>query len=333
MQVKEISHVELEKIAHERNIVLPIEQSQIWANYESQNPDISPLVCISIEDSSGSVCALASCMLYTTHGFTFARIHHGPVFIATPDQDLERKVFETLVAYFKKEHKVWFVRANSLWEHANLSAPVLSTTPYDSTVILDLGGNHEAILAQMKPRGRRDVRKALREAPVTFADETEAALEDFSAYYQVMVETAERDGFHAAPMSTYVSMLKILGQEHARLFAARDKESNKIVAWSMATLYDHTGIHYYACVLNDYLRKLVSDGLLYFEACALQDLGVNRYDLMGIGSDFSPALNSLNMFKTKFTKEITHIAPDRDFPVKKFGYKSLQLVKRLRNRG
>lgn len=333
MQVKEITHVELETIAHERGIVLPIEQSQIWATYESQNPDISPLVCVSVEDSSGSVCALASCMVYSTHGFTFARMHHGPVFIATPDQDLERKVFETLLAYFKKQHKVWFIRANSLWDHHNLSQPVLSTTPYDSTVILDLSGDHDAILAQMKPRGRRDVRKSLREAPIVCADETEEATADFSTYYKIMEDTASRDGFHAAPMATYSEMLKLLGQDHVRLFAARDKDTNELVGWAMSTLYDGLGVRYYACVHHDYLRKRVADSLLYFEACTLQDLGCVRYDLMGIGSDFSPALNGLNEFKTKFTKEITHIAPDRDFPVKMIGYKSLQLVKRLRNRG
>ena len=58
---------------------------------------------------------------------------------------------------------------------------------------------------------------------------------------------------------------------------------------------------------------------------------------MGIGSEFSPKLNGLNTFKTKFANEVTHVAPDRDVPVKAAFYKSLQMGKRVlqkvRNRG
>ena len=54
------------------------------------------------------------------------------------------------------------------------------------TVVIDVTGGDEEILSRMKPRGRRDVRKALREAPVTCADETEQATADFSEYYAIM---------------------------------------------------------------------------------------------------------------------------------------------------
>ena len=81
------------------------------------------------------------------------------------------------------------------------------------------------------------------------------------------------------------------------------------------------------------MRQHVTDKLVYFECC---DLGANRgcadYDMMAIGSDFSPKLKGLNEFKTKFTKEVTAVAPDRDLPVRPLMYKALVTAKRLRDR-
>ena len=69
--------------------------------------------------------------------------------------------------------------------------------------------------------------------------------------------------------------------------------------------------------------------IFFFACCELGKRGCTHFDLMGIGSDFSPALNGLNTFKTKFAKEVTHVAPDRDVPVKGAFYKSLQVGKRV----
>ena len=81
------------------------------------------------------------------------------------------------------------------------------------------------------------------------------------------------------------------------------------------------------------MRKHVTDKLVYFECC---DLGANKavtgYDMMAIGSEFSPKLMGLNEFKTKFTKQVTPVAPDRDLPLKKLFYKALVTAKRLRDR-
>ena len=55
------------------------------------------------------------------------------------------------------------------------------------------------------------MRKSLRECPAEVADETDKALTDFSEYYDVMVETGQRDGFTPAPMSDYSDMIGAFG--------------------------------------------------------------------------------------------------------------------------
>ena len=54
--------------------------------------------------------------------------------------------------------------------------------------------------------------------------------------------------------------------------------------------------------------------------------------MMGIGNDFSPTLKGLNTFKTKFSKEIVDVAPDRDFALRPVMYGSLVKARDLLKR-
>ena len=104
------------------------------------------------------------------------------------------------------------------------------------------------------------------------------------------------------------------------------------MAWSIVTINDHLAVRYYAAMRTDAMHLRVTDALLYSECRILGQQGITAYDLMGIGSDFSPSLNGLNEFKTKFTEEVTPVAPNRDIPIRKLFYRILVLVKAMRDR-
>ncbi len=78
------------------------------------------------------------------------------------------------------------------------------------------------------------------------------------------------------------------------------------------------------------MRLHVADCLCYFECCELGRIGCTQYDLMAVGSEFSPQLMGLNEIKGKYAKELTQVAPDRDVPVRRGAYRMLQLAKRTR---
>ena len=143
--------------------------------------------------------AFLSTFDYLTHGYHYLRAVHGPVWVSEPTADDEQELLDALADF-----------AHRLSIHADLPCcrPTLSTIPYNQTVIMDLTGGDEAILQRMKTRGRRDVRKALRESPATYADETDLATASFDEYYDVMIETAERDGFTPAPKANYVTGMR-----------------------------------------------------------------------------------------------------------------------------
>lgn len=329
MQVSELTREQYETALGELTANPPIEQLSEWQDYESTVPGRTFWGYVAFEDAGGVV-ALAALMQYETHGYRFLRGHHAPVWREEPSEEMERAALDALAAFVRSRDKRQVFARISVLHELDSTRPVLSTRPYDSTMVIDVTGGDDEIIARMKPRGRRDVRKALRESPVECADETELALESFAEYYDVMVETGERDGFVPAPMADYETMMRTLGPERCRVFAGRHE--GRVVTWSIVTLSGSTAVRYYAASRNDTMRLHVTDKLVYFECCELGRRGMESYDLMGLGSEFQPALMGLNEFKTKFAKDgVRCVAPDRDVPFRKAFYSSLTRVRDIRD--
>src|SRR5699024_98934 len=122
---------------------------------------------------------------------------------------------------------------------------LLQSVTYDRTVVVELAGrSDDELLAGMKKRGRRDLRKGLREQPVDCSEDTGLSAEGFTELYDVLRETAERDGFGVHPMTVYTTMLEALGAQHARLFVAR--HDGQVQAWVIVTVNDGLATAYYA---------------------------------------------------------------------------------------
>ena len=330
IEANDITVEELETKAAELGVNLPIEQTAVWAGYQATIDGRTPWGAVELTQD-GRTIALVSLIDYKTHGYHYLRSNHAPVWVVEPSEELEGQAIDALAAHVRaKDKRQKFMRISIKAELAS-TTPVLSGIPYDHTVVIDVTGGDEEILSRMKPRGRRDVRKALRESPVTCADETELASKSFEEYYDVMRETGERDGFTPAPCSDYEDMIRILGPEHCRVYAGR--LDGRVVTWSLVTINGTRAVRYYGASRNETMRQHVTDKLVYFECC---DLGTNQgcldYDMMAIGSEFSPKLMGLNEFKTKFTKQVAEVAPDRDVPLHGLFYKALLTAKKLRDR-
>ena len=102
-----------------------------------------------------------------------------------------------------------------------------------------------------------------------------------------------------------------------------------LCTWSICTMHEGRATRYYAASLTKTMPQHVTDRLLYSECCELGRSGCLEYDLMAIGSDFAPKLMALNEFKTKFSKEKTHVPPDRDVPIRRVPYGMLTYMKNV----
>ncbi|OFK24774.1 GNAT family N-acetyltransferase [Olsenella sp. HMSC062G07] len=330
MDIRQIDFARMEELAREWEVDLPIEQTQAWARYQKTIEDRTPWRCLELV-RDGCAVAVLSLTDFETHGYHYLRSWHGPVWGSEPGEELERTALEALRDYVRGEDgRVAFVRL-AVAHELDVTRPVLSTRPYNQTVVIDTTGTPEEILQRFKKRGRRDVRKSLRECKVAFADETALARSSFAEHYDVMVETGARDGFTPAPLEDYENFIRILGEDHCRVFAGR--LDGQVVTWTIATIQGTHAVRYYGASRTGLARTLATDGLIYFECCELARRGCTSYDQMGIGNDFSPTLKGLNTFKTKFAEGVTDVAPARDLPVRPVLYGSLVAAKKLLRRG
>lgn len=301
--------------------VVPIEQSPAWDRYDDLTAGRRPWQRL-VFHHDGRVAAVISLTWHAGRGFQYLWAKQGPVWLTETTPELEAELRRLLVGGIRRvAPRVAFVRLHA-WHAAGDLRPLLQGVTYDATVKLRIAGrSDDDLLAGMKKRGRRDLRKGLREQPVDVTDETAAAGADFGPYYEVLAETAERDGFGIHPIGVYTDMLAALAPAHARVYAAR--HDGELQAWALITLHDGEAKVYYAAGTAAGRAHDASTQLYWETIRRLRDEGVRTWDLMGIGSERFPALNSLTTMKMKFSETPAAVAPAWDVPVRPRYYQGL----------
>lgn len=211
-----------------------------------------------------------------------------------------------------------------------------------ATIIIDLTQTEEEILAQMKQKGRYNIKIAQKnnvsvheyntsvptpagrspiEQKISHKDPSPQS-EGLNTFYELLKKTASRDRFHIHPKSHYEKMLKILGPNNAKLFLA--KFNNQTVAAAIVTFYGDTATYYYGASDHD-LRHLMAPYLLHFEIMrSAAAHGYKKYDLFGIAPTYA------NEAGTNLNQKI-HQTHDKNHPwsgvtefKKKFGGKYIE---------
>ena len=333
------------RTAARAGVTLPIEQTAAWDSFDTAMDGREPWGRVIYDDAAGRPRALVALTRMDVRGLPYLWARHAPVWLGgdpTPAEEADLRGLLTAGVRYH-EPSVVFIRI-----HMNHPAPdlheLLQTMTYDRTVVIDLDHpDDESLLAAFKPRGRRDVRKALRNGELTYHDETARAEEAFGELYEILVETGRRDGFRPAPASTYLTMLRSLGPERARLYVVR-RGDREALAWSLVTVSGDRALRYYAGSSRAGRRLRAADALVYQEACRLRAEGVRRYDLMGVDSARVPELAGVREFKSKFVPDGPVDVPGAwDVPVRPRIYAALvralglkhdveEAVRRLRER-
>lgn len=322
-RIVELQSAEFTSRAAVAGVDLPLEQSEAWDRYDEAVDGRDPYGRY-IWQVDGEDRAFLSLTSFKGAGFYYLWAKHGPVWTTIPTAQEEEHFHTDLAKVLKKERKYAFVRLHAHHTSSRLH-DLLQSVPFDRTVILDLTMDSEELMASMKKRGRRDVRKSLRNEDLTAQEETANALEIFDELYELLKETGDRDGFGISPKSSYTTMLESLGGEHARVFTVRGKE-NEIYCWGIVTVNGPLATYYYAASSAEGRRAGAPDLLVWFMSETLRESGVKAFDLMGIDSERAPQLAGVRGFKTKFSEEITEVDGAWDLPLHRTRYQALKLA-------
>ncbi|HET6622738.1 MAG TPA: peptidoglycan bridge formation glycyltransferase FemA/FemB family protein [Candidatus Saccharimonadales bacterium] len=310
----------------------PIEQSPAWGDFQSRlggRRHIGNFVLYSGEE----VVATASLLAMSMRGYSYVWINNGPIILNdSVKTDVLIEAVKTLVRRHTTDLKPLFIRLSLPVEQSPTKAlkPAYSHSLLEKTTAIDLNLSEEGILAGMKQGARRSIRKAEKAGVSIKHFSGDVALEQFSSLYDIMEETAGRDGFSAHPAKAYEAMLKELG-DLARLYVGYNSD-NHPVTWAIVTQYQHKAIYYYGAS-NAEARAIMAPYLMHWQIMKdMKASGCKSYDFLGIGSDKYPGLEGVTQFKLKFGGPVLDYPSVYDLPLNSAKYKLWRTAQAARHK-
>lgn len=199
-------------------------------------------------------------------------------------------------------------------------------TPY--TALIDLTKTEEEILAQMKPKGRYNIKVAEKnEIVVKNAEITD---ENISVFYDLMMETTSRDSFNWNSLEFYKRFLN--ASDNNLLFIAYKWEV-PVAAWIFVYFWELATYYYWASSSDKAYRNLMSPYLLQWNAIKEGKFRwCKLYDFLWIASpnEENSPLAWVTDFKLKLTPDSREVSHCEIYINNKIKYNLILLLKKLK---
>jgi lipid II:glycine glycyltransferase (peptidoglycan interpeptide bridge formation enzyme) len=261
--------------------------------------------------------------------FTYADDHcfyytpEGPVLPA--DESMAGPVFEAILAAVEErrrteQQRISHLRIEPRWQRLPSFVvgfqPVrpLSDVYFEprNTLCIDLRPPEEAILAQMKPKGRYNIRVAQRHGVSVVQDASEQGLADFQRIYE---DTADRQGMGAKPADYFQALVSLFPSHHCGSVFFAEHQGTRVAA-AVVVYFGRRATYFYGGSL-DTRREVMAPYLLHFEIMrAAKALGHEWYDLWGTapeGSEPDHPWQNFTAFKRKFGGVTLDLVPTLDY--------------------
>jgi lipid II:glycine glycyltransferase (peptidoglycan interpeptide bridge formation enzyme) len=180
-----------------------------------------------------------------------------------------------------------------------------------TTLCVDVRPSDELILAQMKPKGRYNIRVAQRHGVSVVEDNSAQGLADFLRLYAEMVRRQELKGKPSYYFETLLPALWSVG--HGSLFFA--EYAGVRLAAALVVFFGRMAIYFYGASLDE-RRNVMAPYLLHFEIMRnARARGHQWYDFWGICPENEPdhPWQNFSTFKRKFGGVEFNIVPTLDY--------------------
>ncbi len=304
-------------------------QSHAWARYQRA---LGRSVRWAVGYDGARVVAAALVIEAGAAQRTDWQMPRGPLFA----EDLRLPDQSTFLAFLRARAAA--ARAIALYASPSIDLPALAQEGFrpsgrheqpEATVLLDLTLTDEALLAQMKPKGRYNIGVAQRHE--VWVEQSR----NLPAYVRMARETAERDGFRGPLQKQLELFLDAL--EGSFLLLAYPPSSvvqtrPGPIAGLLGVVWRGTGIYYYGASSNEH-RNLMAPYALQWEAMRLcRRLGAQQYDLLGIAPPDAGEGHpwaGVTDFKRKFGGTVITYPPEQRFLLRPVTHAALALKRRF----
>ncbi len=194
------------------------------------------------------------------------------------------------------------------------------------TAVIDLKKSEEEIFADMKPKGRYNIKLA--EKKWVICKIVEKSKENISLFFSMMQETCARDDFAWNTFEYYEYFLKNIGW--AELIIAYFKETP--IASGIFIFKDEVSFYYYGASTSNF-RNLMAPYLLQWTAIQeAKKRGSKIYDFLGIASPWekNSPLAGVTEFKTKLSQDTRKVSESFIFVKNKVMYFLIMGIRKIK---
>jgi len=246
-------------------------------------------------------------------GLTFAYVPRGPVADAADRAALA--LCDALLGV-AKSRGAFALRIEPNWLEPNDLAlgtanwePAASIQPR-TTLHLDLTRDLDAILAQMKPKWRYNIRLAERKGVTVRA----GSADDLPAFYRLLQTTGVRDRFAIHAFDYYRAAYELFAaRDWVRLFVA--EYAGEPLAMILVTAFAGEAIYLYGASSNAQRERMPNHALHWAAIQWAKARGCSRYDWWGIGATTEAEAedaHGLYQFKRGFGGQLVRYIGARD---------------------
>jgi len=301
-------------------------QSSWYADFRS----CSGINCFGVVLKDGDVIVGGAMVMKLTYApnHCFYYISDGPV---VPDDELTAgDVFENILNVVEQHRvsereTVSHLRIEPRWQSVpgylrgfqTLTCPDPYVEPRD-TLLIDLRVSEEAILAQMKPKGRYNIRLARRHGVRVVEDLSERGVSDF---YKIYGRTAARQKIDLKPHSYFRKLVEILSARgQVSIFFA--EYHGRRIATAFVVYFGRRATYFFGGSFALH-RRVMAPYLLQFEIMRdAKAKGCDWYDLWGVAPRGAThdQWENISVFKRKFGGVELNLVPTLDYVYDRTAY-------------
>src|SRR5574344_142566 len=298
---------------------------QSWDFYEFHKSRGKDIVRREVRNSDNKIVAVYAGEVEHAKRGTYMAIAGGPI-IDWTDNSAVKAVFDDMRSQGEKRGCVYVrVRPQCEWTLENeriFSKAGFKVAPYYLSVefagVLDLTKSEDELLANMRQRLRRALRKAAKNDVII---EKSTDPKDIHTFYEIEKQTANRHKFVAFSEDFLTKQFTALAKNNeAVLYTA--KINGEILAQNFMIFYGNEASYHYG-VSSELGTKLSSAPMLHMEAMRdARKRGIKRYNLWGIvdEKDTKHRFYGVSEFKRGFGPTELKYLPARDLVLKPFSY-------------
>ncbi len=290
-------------------------------------------VRIYVDDEAGDIRVSALVVIdRTTGGLSTWEVPRGPLAVAGDELRVAG-----LIAAIKRDAvkdrclSLYFSPLAPLeTRHSQLATSSRRHVHPEATRIIDLRPTEEEILAQMKQKGRYNIRLTEKNG-VAVKNST-----DIDVFARLMDETAVRDGFRPSGVRSYRAFLQnapgaFLLLAYSPEQNGKDNDALKPIAGLLGAIWSTTGIYYYGASSYEQRELMAPYALQWAAMRHCKAAGCLSYDLFGVAPEgqIEHPWAGVSEFKAKFGGTYVQYPPEQEIVLRPVMKALLQMKRRV----